>query len=109
MREGLTEERGRQGGGETGITRTGPRPYDTLTGFNVVSLRHTGAATLILSRGGPVPCGKGRRERVRYGILCRFTLSRRREEGKQGKGREGTLARERREGRGNYFTVGFVS
>ena len=56
-------ERGREGGGETCITRTGLRPYDTLTGFNVVSLRHTGAATLIFSRGGPVPCGKGGRER----------------------------------------------
>ena len=52
-------EGGRQGRGETCITRTGLRPYDTLTGFNVVSLRHTGAATLIFSRGGPVPCWKG--------------------------------------------------
>ena len=56
----------RQGGGETCITRTGLRPYDTLTGFNVVSLRHTGAATLIFSRGGPVPCGKGEREGIEY-------------------------------------------
>ena len=56
MREGLTEGRGRQGGGETCITMTGLRPYDTLTDFKEVSLRHTGAATLIFSRGGPVPC-----------------------------------------------------
>ena len=59
-------ERGRRGEGETCITRTGLRPYDTLTGFNVVSLRHTGAATLILSRGGPVPCWKGEREGIEY-------------------------------------------
>ena len=91
--------------GETCITRTGLRPYDTLTGFNVVSLRHTGAATLIFSRGGPVPCWEGRgAERV----YCEDSHC-------QGGGRkatrggEGTLDRERREGRGNYFTVGFVS
>jgi hypothetical protein len=35
--------------GETCITRTGLRPYDTLTGLNVVSLRNTGAATLVFS------------------------------------------------------------
>ena len=104
MREGLTEERerGRQGGGETCITRTGLRPYDTLTGFNVVSLRHTGAATLILSRGGPVPCGKGG-ERV-YCEDSHCQGGRR----KVSRGGEGTLDRERRE-EGNYFTVGFVS
>ena len=56
-------EGGRQGRGETCITRTGLRPYDTHTGFNVVSLRHTGAATFIFSRGGPVPCEKEGRER----------------------------------------------
>ncbi len=52
-------ERRRQGRGESCITRIGLRPYDTLTGFNVVSLRHTGAATHIFTRGGPVPCWKG--------------------------------------------------
>ena len=98
-------ERGRQGGGETCITRTGLRPYDTLTGFNVVSLRHTGAATLILSRGGPVPCWKGGREGGDR-VYCEDSHC-------QGGGRkvsrggQGTLDRERREG--NYFTVGFVS
>ena len=101
MREGLTEGRGREGGGETCITRTGLRPYDTLTGFNVVSLRHTGAATLIFSRGGPVPCweGEGREHIVKIHIV--------KEEG----GRsvwEGKVSRGREE-RGNYFTVGFVS
>ena len=105
MREGLTEGRGREGGGETGITRTGLRPYDTLTGFNVVSLRHTGAATLIFSRGGPVPCWEGRgAERV----YCEDSHC----QGggrKVSRGREGTLGRERREERGNYITVGFVS
>jgi hypothetical protein len=50
------EERERQAGRVTPITWTSLRPYDTLTGFKVVSLRHTGAATLIFSRGGPVPC-----------------------------------------------------
>ncbi len=57
----------RKGGDEgrvTGITRTGLRPYDTLTGFKVVSLRYSRAATLIFSRGGPVPCwNAGRGER----------------------------------------------
>ncbi len=49
-------------GGETCITRTRLRSYDTLTSFKVVSLRHSRAATLISSRGGPVPFWKGRRE-----------------------------------------------
>ena len=42
------------------------RPYDTLTGFNVVSLRHTGAATLIVSRT-LLEGREGReRERIEY-------------------------------------------
>jgi hypothetical protein len=59
---GLDEKRERQGGVETSITRIRLRPYDTLTGLKVVSLRHTGAATIISSRGGPVPFFKGGRE-----------------------------------------------
>ncbi len=93
--------------GETCITRTGLRPYDTLTGFKVVSLRHTGAATLISSRGGPVPCWKGERggrEDIVYIHMVKEEGGRSAE-----KGGEGTLDGERREERGSYFTVGFVS
>ena len=87
----MTKERERKGWGETCITRTRLRPYDTLTGFKVVSLRHTGAATLISSRGGPVPCWKEERGEGGRGkrTMCRFTLSRRRDGRSAGEGGEG--------------------
>jgi hypothetical protein len=108
VREGLTGKREgeRQGGSETSITRTGLRPYDTLTGFKVVSLRHTGAATLIFSRGGPVPWKEERGGDRGY----------REDSHGQGGGRKvsrGKRGRDTRQGKKrreeSYITVGFVS
>ena len=95
---GLHREEREARRGRDCITRTGLRPYDTLTGFNVVSLRHTGAATLISSRGGPVTCWKGGRGREGIGHSVGCDGQRRGRKVSRG-GRERRLDRERREER----------
>jgi hypothetical protein len=98
-RERLTGERERRKEEEEiCITRTELRPDDTLTGFKVVSLRQTGAATLISSRGGPVTCWKGGRGREGIGHSVGCDGQRRGRKVSRG-GRERRLDRERREER----------
>ncbi len=97
MREGSTEKNEGDNGGKICITRTGLRPYDTLTGFKVVSLRHTGAATLIPSRGDPVPCWKGEEGGDREERESHYQGGGRKVS-KEGRGRDTRQGKKRREG-----------